>query len=329
MTESARILVLGGNGCIGAQTVKWLLANTSATVVVGSREVSTQRTQRLFEEDDCTRLKSVRLDVREPLQLEAVLTSNEITHVIHLAALQTPDCNAHRDLGLQINVAGTQNLIEAIKARRPGLQRLVFASSIAVYGPRSAYPGSKVPMLAEPAPVNVYGAWKLAGEQISRLYCQETGVPTVSLRPGVLFGPGRDAGLTAAATTAMKCVVLEKPYEIPFCSRQDYLYAPDVGAAFGIAATAPFAGYGVFTLPSQTVDTAEIIATLRDAASSTGLAANFRITAGTAEVPFICDLDYEPFLRAFPQTPQTPLASALQESLQVFKRQRERGWLKT
>ncbi len=328
MTESARVLVLGGYGCIGVQTVKWLLANTSATVVVGGRDVSAQRTQRLFEDDDGTRLKPVAVDVRQQPQLEEVLTTHEITHVIHLAALQTPDCNAHRDLGLQINLAGTQNLIEAIKACRPLLQRFVFASSIAVYGPRSSYPGPKVPMLAEPAPVNVYGAWKLAGEHISRLFCQETGVPTVSLRPGVLFGPGRDAGLTAAPTTAMKCVALGRPYEIPFRSRQDYLYAPDVGAAFGNAAMAPFTGYGVFTLPSHTVDTAEIIATMRKAASETGLAANFAITAGTADVPFICDLEYAPFLQAFPATPHTPLAGAIRASLLAFKTQRERGWLK-
>ncbi|MSR58418.1 MAG: NAD(P)-dependent oxidoreductase [Planctomycetaceae bacterium] len=327
MTESARILVTGGYGCIGAQTVKWLLANTSATVVVGSREVSTERTQRLFPDEDSIRLKCVRLDVRAQQQLEDVLITNEITHVIHLAALQTPDCNAHRDMGLQINLAGTQNLIEAIKACRPSLHRFVFASSIAIYGPRRSYPGAKVPMLAEPAPVNVYGTWKLTGEHLSRLLCQETGMTTVSIRPGVLFGPGRDAGLTAATTTAMKCVALEVPYEIPFCSRQDYLYAPDVGAAFGNAAMAPFTGYGVFTLPSHTVETAEIIDTMRRSAADVGLDAHFAITAGTSEVPFICDLDYEPFLHAFPKAPHTPLAQAIQESLQVFKRQRELGWL--
>ena len=320
-------MVTGGYGCIGVQTVKWILANTGATVVVGSRDVSVQRTERFFQDDDHTRLKCVALDVREQRQLEQVLTTNAITHVIHLAAFQTPDCNEHRDMGLQINVAGTQNLIEAMKVCRPSVQRFVFASSIAVYGPRTIYPAAQVPMLAEPVPVNVYGAWKLAGEHISRLFYTETEIPTVSLRPGVLFGPGRDTGLTSTPTTAMKCVALEQPYKIPFCSRQDYLYAPDVGAAFGLAAISPFGGYGVFTLPSHTVDTAQIVDTMRVAAAETGLGESFAITAGTDEVPFICDLEYEPFLQDFPDTPHTPLDEAVRESLEAFKVQRERGWL--
>ncbi len=326
--EPVRILVTGGYGCIGAQTVRWLLKNTTATIVIGSRDVSEQRTERLFYGENLSRLRCVVLDVRRQPQLESVLTDNEITHVVHLAALQTPDCNAHRDLGLQINLAGTQNLLEAIKACRKSLKRFVFASSIAVYGPRSSYPGLIVPMLAEPNPVNVYGAWKLAGEQISRMFFMETGVPTVSLRPGVLFGPGRDAGLTASPTTAMKHLVFEKPFEIPFRSRQDYLYAPDVGAAFGNATMAPFRGYGVFTLPSHTADTAEMISLMHLAASRIGLDRNFAIAAGTADVPFICDLEFAPFLQAFPDTPHTPLAAAVEESLSVFRMQRERGWLK-
>ena len=328
MSESPRILVTGGYGCIGAQTVKWLLAHTMATVVVGSRDVSESRTLRLFHDDDRTRLKVVTLDVQSQPQLEKVLQDHEITHVIHLAALQTPDCNANRDLGLQINLAGTQNLVEAIKACRPSLERFVFASSVAVYGPRSSYPGPRVAMLSEPAPVNVYGVWKLAGEQLSRLFSVETGIPTVSLRPGVLFGPGRDQGLTAATTTAMKCVALNQRYEIPFCSRQDYLYAPDVGAAFAHAALDPFAGYAVFTLPSQTASTAEVINEIRRAAPRAGLDASDLITAGTAEVPFICDLDYDPFLQMFPRAPHTPLSEAIEASLKEFRRQRERGWLK-
>ena len=253
------IFVTGGYGCIGAETTKWLLRNSDASVVICSRGVSDERTERVFHDVDRQQLTVIPADVTDRNSLQKILSERQVTRVVHLAALQTPDCNAHRDLGLQINLAGTQNLIEAMKASGLRLERFIFASSIAVYGPRASYPEGRVPMLAEPNPVNVYGAWKLAGEHISRFFCEDTGVPTLSLRPGVLYGPGRDAGLTSTPTTAMKRLALGRAFEIPFRSRLDYLFAPDVGAAMGMAVLEPFDGYAAFTLPSLTLSTDEIV----------------------------------------------------------------------
>ena len=321
------ILVTGGLGCIGAETAKWLLKNSDAAVVVCSRSVSEERTERVFHDVPRERLALVRADVTDQQAIERILAEHGVTRVIHLAALQTPDCNQHRRLGLEINLGGTLNVIEAMKACGAPLERYIFASSIAVYGPRATYPTPRVPMLAEPNPVNLYGAWKLAGEHISRIFCQETGVPTLSLRPGVLYGPGRDAGLTSSPTTAMKCIALGRAYEIPFRSRQDYLFAPDVGGAIGTAALAPFAGYGAFTLPSFTVATDEIVASMQRAADQLGLGERFQITIGKDEVPFICDLEFEPFVKTFPGVPHTPLYEGVRRSLEVFVDQARRGWL--
>lgn len=321
------ILVTGGYGCIGAEASKWLLRNSDASVVICSRSVSDERTQRVFHDVEHGRLTIVRLDMTDQKALEELLTRQQITRVVHLAALQTPDCNAHRNLGLQINLAGTLNLVEAAKAVGVRLERFIFASSIAVYGPRASYPAGLVPMLAEPNPVNLYGIWKLAGEQVSKLFCQETGIPTLSVRPGVLYGPGRDAGLTSSPTTAMKHLALGRAYQIPFRSRQDYLFAPDVGAALGMAVMEPFEGYGVFTLPSWTLTTGEIVESMRRAAAGLGLADRFQITVGNDEVPFICDLEYEPFVKAFPKVPHTPLDEAVQKSLEVFLEHARRGWI--
>ncbi len=322
------ILVTGGYGCIGAETAKWLLRNSDAAVVVCSRSVSDERTQRVFHDVDRERLTLVKADVTDQQAIEQILAKHQVTRVVHLAALQTPDCNAHRHLGLQINLAGTLNVIEAMKASGLAMERYIFASSIAVYGPRASYPAGIVPMLAEPNPVNLYGAWKLAGEHISRIYCEETGVPTLSLRPGVLYGPGRDAGLTSTPTTAMKRLALGQAYEIPFRSRQDYLFAPDVGGAIGNAVLEPFHGYGVFTLPSRTLSTDEFVASMRRAATALGLDSPFQITVGNDEVPFICELEYEPFVKAFPKAPHTSLDDAVRQSIEVFLDQSRRGWLK-
>ena len=321
------VLITGGYGCIGSETAKWLLKHSDATVVICSRAVSANRTEKVFHDADCSRLRLIQADVTDQYRLEQILTDQRISHVVHMAALQTPDCNAHRHLGLQINLAGTQNVIEAMKGTGKAVERYIFASSIAVYGPRSAYPADRVPMLAQPTPVNVYGAWKLAGEQISRIFFEETGIPTLSLRPGILYGPGRDAGLTASPTTAIKCVALGLPFEIPFRTRQDYQYAPDVGAAVGTAVLAPFDGYGVFTLPSHTLEMETIAGTLRQVANKMGLGEQFNITVGNSEVPFICDLDYEPFAGAFPGIPHTDLKPAVRKSLEVFLDQTRRGWL--
>lgn len=321
------ILITGGYGCIGAETTKWLLRNSDAAVVICSRNVSEERTKRVFYDVDCKRLTIIKTDVTNQSALQTLLTEQQVTRVIHLAALQTPDCNAHRDFGLQVNLAGTQNLIEAMKASRLKLERFIFASSVAIYGPRAAYPVGRVPMLAEPKPVNVYGAWKLAGENISRFFYEETSVPTLSLRPGVLYGPGRDAGLTASPTTALKHLAIGQPFEIPFRSRQDYLFAPDVGGAIGNAILEPFDGYGQFTLPSLTLATVEIVKTMRKVATDMGLAEQFKITVGSEEVPFICDLEYKPFVTAFPNAPHTSLEQGLRISLEIFLEHARRGWI--
>ena len=321
------VLITGGYGCIGAETAKWLLNHSDSDVVICSRSVSATRSDRVFHDADRSRMTFVKADICDQQLLQQTLIDHKISRVVHMAALQTPDCNANRNLGLQINLAGTQNLIEAMKASSVPIDRFIFASSIAVYGPRAAYPPGPVPMLANPQPVNVYGVWKLAGEIISQLFWEETKIPSLCLRPGVLFGPGRDAGLTSSPTTAIKCVALGRPYKIPFRSRQDYQYAPDVGAAFGRAVMDSFEGYGVFTLPSHTLQTQEVVAALRQAAHELDLVNQFEISVGQEEVPFICDLEYRAFTEAFPGVRQTNLNLAVKESLVVFLDQVRRGWL--
>lgn len=322
-----KILITGGLGCIGSEAAKWLLKNTDAQLMLTSRDTSPNRVARVFHGVDHSRVEVLQLDMCNEAALAKLFQEHALTHVVHMAALQTPDCNKHRDLGLQINLAGTQFLIEAMKQFGSQVERFLFASSIAVYGPRANYPSGVVPMLADPDPVNVYGVWKLAGEQLSKIFWQDTGIPTISVRPGVLYGPGRDAGLTSTPTTAMKCVALGREYEIPFSNKQDYLFAPDVGAALGNMLTEPYDGYDAFTLPSRTVETKTMVQAIEDAARELGLSAQCSISIGDETVPFICDLDYQPFMEAFPKTPHTSLEAAVKHSIEVFRFQAEQGWL--
>jgi len=82
------------------------------------------------------------------------------------------------------NVLATQRLLEA--ARELPIKRFVFASSSSVYGNAKSIPVSE----DEPTlPISPYGVTKLAAENLCRLYHQNFGVPTVSLRYFTVFGP--------------------------------------------------------------------------------------------------------------------------------------------
>ena len=54
---------------------------------------------------------------------------------------------------------------------------------------------------------------------------------------------------------------------------------------------------------------------------------NSRSPFGKESVPFICDLEFEPFCESFPGVTTTPLRDAVRQSLETFAEQVKRGWL--
>ena len=66
---------------------------------------------------------------------------------------------------------------------------------------------------------------------------------------------------------------------------------------------------------------------MRAAAEELGLTHSFDIAVGEEEVPFICDLEFQEFVEAFPMAPRTPLGEAVRASIEVFCDQVRRGWL--
>lgn len=83
------------------------------------------------------------------------------------------------------NVVVTQRLLQGAAASST-LQRLVYASSSSIYGNARSYPVTEA---ALPAPFSPYGVTKLAAEHLCRLYADNYGVPTVSLRYFTVYGP--------------------------------------------------------------------------------------------------------------------------------------------
>ena len=137
-------------------------------------------------------------DVTDLDALNRTIADHGITHIVHLAALLMPVAQADPPRGALVNVVGTVNVLEA--ARRGEVAGVAYASSAAAYD-RSD--GVRVEEDADGHALYHYGVHKQANEGAARVYFHDAGLSSVGLRPHVVYGPGRDNGMTAGPTLAM------------------------------------------------------------------------------------------------------------------------------
>lgn len=318
------VFVSGPTGCIGAATVSHLLESGVDDVVGFSRREDFSRIPERYHD----RIRFTAGDITDAEQVHQAVTAAAPSAIIHLAAYQTPDCQARPLEGLQVNVAGTINMFQAAASLGTSLDRFVFASSAAVYGPRSLYPAGSVTTEVPYLPRNLYGYWKVAGEGVAQAFQAETGVATVSLRLATTYGPGRDLGLTSAPTTAIKAAVLGQRYRLPYQGREHFHFVEDVGAGFSLSAIDAFDGYGVFNLRGRTVPTEVFLETLRAACQEAGIDGyDIAVADDATTMPFVCDLDESLSLDAFPRMPLTSLEEGLSRSVARFQRMAAAGVL--
>ena len=321
-----KVLLTGGTGCIGAATTHVLMSRDVDEVVIATRSASEGFLRLWFPERLEPRIKIVRCDVSSREQVRELIRTHQPTRIIHLSALQSPDCETSQMRGMEINVGGTLNLLNAAADLSDGLERFVFASSAAVYGPRSLYRGETVAERDVLAPPNLYGVWKMASEQLARLFHEKTGVPTVCLRLNTTYGKGREKGRTSAPTAAIKAVAFgyahEKTvsYRMPYFGRENYHYVADVGAHFASCALDSFEGFGAFNIRGKTVQVEEFLAVIKQVAADTGMlsAVDLGIAPDATRAFFVCDLDDTAIQIAFPGLPHTRLEDGIRLSLEAF-----------
>ena len=307
-----RILITGSTGCIGTHAVDLLLSEGAGEVF------GFNRTNPVGGEEKAG-FHFIGGDLSDAQSIERAIKEIEPTHVIHLGALQTPDCRDFPMKGLDINVLGTAYLLKACAQLNRPLERFVFASSSAVNGARSLYGEEGVRPEDPYHPFNLYGYWKVAGEGMAQAFHQSSGVSTVSLRLATTYGPGRDRGFTAAMTSAMKAVVKGESFEVPYRGKEHYHFSLDVGAGFARAAVDSFSGYGVFNLLGQTYAIEDFISTIHEEAVHFEFdEPKIKFSDDAEASPFIYDLNDQSTRQAFPQMPLTSLKEGVRQSLAYF-----------
>lgn len=244
-----QVLITGGGGFLAA----WIARRLAAR---GTR-------LRLFDVQGAPRTANDIVEARHASQLEwregDIRNADDVRTamdgcdgVIHLAGVLTSACSADPVRGAEINLIGSLHVFDA--ARAHGLSKLVYASSAGVYGPAHS---------RHPEPATHYGAFKLAVEGAARAYWNEHRIASVGFRPFVIYGPGRESGVSAGPSLACRAAVRGSPYVIGFTGACGLVYVDDVAQAFENALFAPAEGAKIFNLVGQVHTIDEVIAEIR------------------------------------------------------------------
>ncbi len=240
------------------------------------------------------------------------LDDHGITHVVHLAALQVPFCRADPELGARVNVHGTVVVLEAIKARLNRIRGLAYASSTAVY---NASDPSPAPESGGVAPTTLYGVFKLANEGTARVYWHDDDVASIGIRPYVVYGPGRDQGLTSGPSLAMAAAARGEGHTIGYGGTAQYDFAPDVGRAFALAARAAADSAHVANFPGESSTMQEVV----DAIEAAAPAVAGKVLWEEGQLPFPESLQANLLERLVGPLPRTPLADGVRRTIEHFR----------
>src|SRR5207245_4177906 len=182
--SGARVVVTGGAGTVGSHIV-------DAAIGAGAREVvALDALVRGVPENLAPALRTgkarlVEIDIRDREAVRANIEGAD--YVFHQAALRWTLCQEQPRLCQEVMVDGTFNVLEA--AADSKCKRVVLASSAVVYGEPRRLPISE----DDPTnPTTVYGAAKVANEQMGRAFAHLRDLPTTTLRYFNVYGPRMD-----------------------------------------------------------------------------------------------------------------------------------------
>ena len=317
-----RILVTGAQGCIGAWTVKALL-DRGLDVVVYDLDPHPRRLELIAAAKQVSRVAIRTGNILDTDAVKALVKDEGVTHVVHLAAQLMPFCQANPVAGAMVNVIGTLNVFEAARdAGRP--VRVVYASSSAVWGPEEAYGSGKLSEADPLKPSTHYGVFKQTNEGNARVLYSASGISSVGLRPWTVFGVGRDAGLTADPTLAMKALALGESFQIRLTGHMDLQYVEDVAEAFVRCLLSPVEGAHVFNLEGTVISMDDFIGELERAWPG----ASEKITAQGPQVPVAYRMDGSQLRTSITGIPQTPLPIGIRKTLDYFAQLNRQGRLR-
>lgn len=200
-SKSGSVLITGGTGFIGSHLARKLVQRGNDVILFDlyPNEQSIQ--------DIVGSVTIVKGDVVDYQGLVDTIKKHNVSSVIHTAAMLSVAAADELRRAYNVNIEGTFNLLEA--CRTQGVDRIVFVSSLAAFGPNTPFPFHDK-SYREPA--SFYGVSKVCGEVLGTFYSLTHGLDFRCVRLAVVIGPGRRGqGATVSFSKFVEDVVLGKP----------------------------------------------------------------------------------------------------------------------
>ena len=236
-----RVLLTGGTGFIGLRITRRLLA-------LGLTPRILDLPQALARADLPDGVETIAGDVTDPASVANAAEGCD--RIVHLAGIMTVDCAVDPSRAFHINLLGSINVFEAARAAR---LPVAYLSTAGVFGPEDAH---------HPLPLTIYGVTKLAVEGIARVYAADHGVPSLGLRPYIVYGPGISSGIASGPSVAIAASVRREPATVRFSGRAGFVHVDDVARLIASGITADMQGATVLTLAGDTREMSDFIGEL-------------------------------------------------------------------
>lgn len=288
----SRILVTGGTGFVGLRTLASLHA-AGHTLRIFDLQPRPERIPAGIPVEIITG------DITDSRAVQDA--ARDCDGIVHLAGLMTVDCARDPVLGARVNLIGSLNVFEAAKA---GRLPVAYLSTAGVFGPQDA---------THPLPMTIYGATKLAVEGAARAFFLDHGVPSLGLRPYIIYGPGISSGIAAGPSIAIDASVRRVPATIQFSGRVGFVYVDDVARLLASAMREPLTQATVLTMAGDTVEMDDFVAELARQSAFEGISVN----GSPLRIP--ADLASDPVPSAFGDHPVTSVAAGISSALAELK----------
>jgi UDP-glucose 4-epimerase len=183
-----KVLVIGGSGLFGRKIVLHLLRDLEVSSVVDMDVNPPPDWLYKAAGPLITKFKFVRGDVSDLEDILDIVSTNYINRIVNMAAILTGAWELNPRRAIKTNALGMCNVFEA--ARLSGIKRVVYASSVGVYGPPEDY--SNLPVTEDdlPHPGNGYGLTKQLAEIVAERYQVMYDIQSTGIRPFLGYGYG-------------------------------------------------------------------------------------------------------------------------------------------